>query len=209
MQKMILTLLIMFLMTSCASVEMGSKPQPTNTLSPDQYMNSCKEVTDAVYTGQISFMGVTPGLTQAEDVFNLVGKPNSRYGYEEYGLAFQDWSWDFFSFLIFDNIVEEIYIYNNEYFLNLQNLVDKYGCPDEIFVIEPGDENTEGKIIFFYWQLGLKVIFEGLLINSNTDPITIVYFHPSNTRDEYFTRHPILKDMYVGPAPWDSIVVGH
>jgi len=209
MMKMpIVAILIIFLMVACANSETLSTTSPTNTLSSEVQMDYCKTPNDATYERRLNYKGLVPGQTKEKDVIKLAGKPNNTNGYIEEGEYHKQWTWDTFSIIITEGIVDEIIIESevNQINLTLSNIINDYGCPDEIYLIDPMDENTGGLIFFFYWEIGLDIVFDGTILDYSSVPMRIIFFPPSASSDEYFSRDMGLKNILSGPVPWDTIV---
>jgi hypothetical protein len=215
MYKILPWLFVIIFTSSCTSLAQKTNsvqgtPVPDKILKTEtqnaqqEFMAPCLKINNLKYTNAAVFSGLIPGQTDSDEVSGILGQPNQIYNdleQENFGIS---WSYSNVKILIQNDIVEKIIVYDQN--STLLSMIEEYGCPEAIFIIGPGDENTEGKTTFIYYSIGLELLFEGTDLDTSDKPISVFYSVPTQTLSKYMDREGFGSGGYSGPIPWSQVV---
>jgi hypothetical protein len=153
-------------------------------MADDAYLRDCREKYPPVFTEQVGFRGVYPGITTGAEMRKILGKPDSfteisnggAFGYSDFNGLVSVKS------LIVDGITIDP---KSEGLTSLQLVLEAYGCPDVIGARALTDDTYDTSIVFnktylWYAIAGVWIRFEGYPIKLSQLPNTIGFEHPSN-----------------------------
>jgi hypothetical protein len=166
-----------------------------------------------VFSEQVGFGGVFPGVSTYADVTNLLGEPNEKgYG----GTQRTQWRYDGVSVLFDDGkgVVEVIEVFRGEAFdrmaLPLRDLIEKYGCPEIIYAYDEGEEKSGhfSATSFAYPNLGIEYDFRGTPVSLDSRPEDIDLYASEAISDYLLDRKQTLQDPEATVVlRWDEAVV--
>lgn len=178
---------------SSVSTLTNTTPNQTfeNVTYDENYMKDCKNKFPLIHSQQIGFREIYPGFTTEDQLIAQLGQPNkfskTDEG-EEYLYFDPDVSYAY-HFFITNHVVSDIFIEADAETLSpLQNILEKYGCPDVIFAVSASDDPFDNilnynRTFFVYLDAGIRIKFEGYPINYLDTPFVVGFVKPISLDD--------------------------
>lgn len=189
-------------------------------VSDTDYLKDCRSQYPSVSNQQIGFRDIYPGKTTDNQIPESLGKPTAHNitigGYEEWLYYDENLT---FAYRLYtkNNVVDFVTIeVDREILLPLEDILNKYGCPDLIIAIEldppPFAETPNyNKTFFIYHRAGIEIRFEGYPV-SYSDPASVVSFVKPLSLKDYLEKQyksGFLVNDFSSPVSLEEAVKGN
>ena len=172
--------------------EVSAGVQNSNIIiSDNNYMKDCVKDFPIVHDVQIGYKGITPGVTEQDQLIEIMGQPNKtdtiNAGFE---YIYIDASGNYVDhFFLENNLVYGISVqsYADTRF-PLKSLLETYGCPELVLVSASDNDIPESPLAYdltylVYIDDGLSVGFDGYPIHYEDTPFVLRFSIPMTVND--------------------------
>ncbi len=188
--------------TATSSVLMSDE-EVASIVNQDNYLKGCREKYNSAPEAQMGFNDIYPGVSTVDDVLERFGKPYEKNeignGEEEYFYSDKITSFAYF-FYITNDVVESITISKDKVLLDVQDVLETYGCPNLIVAgIEDSHSNSNSLngINFWYLKSGVVIGFNRYPIKLSTPYVAISYQAPVELASFDFDRYTFTPVTYL------------
>jgi hypothetical protein len=154
-------------------------------------LKDCKLRYPPAFDQQVGFHKVYPGITTENAIIDQLGESDEKFEANKgkHYFYFDQSTNHAYSYFIIDNLVVDIdIISDSEFLIPLQNIFEKFGCPDLFVAVAAGNDmrnysQNYNQIFLVYLDAGIRIRFDGYPMNYSETPSLVSFVKPNSLND--------------------------